>query len=399
MLDVHAVKNEDLRALSPAELSELAARMLAHIAEQSRHITEQSKRIDAQAQAIKWRDAKIESITFQLARLKAWKFGAKTERMNAEQREIFEETFAADHASLEAQLAALQGSTPAGTPSGSAPEDKKRRQPKREALPEHLPRVEQRIEPEDTHCPTPECGKPMVRVGEDISERLDIVPAQFFVQRQIRGKWVCKCCQLLVQEPAAAQVFDNALPTPALQAHTVVSRLVDHIPYYRQEQINARSGVHTPRSTLAAWGGHTGAQVMPLYEAHRGFVLGSRVLHADETPIALLDPGRGKTKKAFMWAYARGAFDPEPGVVYDFCAGRGANTPGSSSPAGRGRWCATSSRATSRWSRSRGESPQVVLHMPDASSTSWSRPTRARWPRRPSSASPGCTGSRPTRAR
>jgi len=324
MLDVHALRTKDLAAASPAELAQLAAQMLAHITEQSKHIDAQSKRIDSQAQAIKWRDAKIESITLQLARLKAWKFGAKSERMNAEQREIFEETLAADQADLEAQLAALQANC---TASRSAPDKQQRRQPKREALPPHLPRVDQRIEPEDTRCPTPECGRPMVRVGEDISERLDLVPAKFFVQRQIRGKWACKCCQLLVQEPAAAQVFDNALPTPGLQAHTVVSRFVDHIPYYRQEQINARSGVHTPRSTLAAWSGHTGAQLMPLFEAHRSFVLGSRVLHADETPIALLDPGRGKTKKAYMWAYARGAFDPELGVVYDFCAGRGGQYP------------------------------------------------------------------------
>ena len=327
MLDLHAVKSGDLKALSPAELTELAAQMLAHIGEQAEHIDALDKRIGSQAQGIKWRDAKIESITFQLARLKAWRFGARTERMNAEQRDIFEETFAADHASLLAQLAALQGNTPDGTPNttpgaGTA-EDKKRRSPKREALPDHLPRVEQRIEPEDTNCPEPECGKPMVRVGEDISERLDIIPAQFFVQRQIRGKWACKCCQLLVQEPAAPQVFDNALPTPGLQAHTVVCRFVDHLPYYRQEQINARSGVHTPRSTLAAWSGQTGAQLMPLYEAHRAFVLGSRVLHADETPIPLLDPGAGKTRRAYMWAYARGAFDPQPGVVFDFCLGRG----------------------------------------------------------------------------
>jgi transposase len=327
MLDTQRLKAEDLKGLSPAEMTALAVQMLAHIGEQTKHIDALDKRIDSQAQGIKWRDAKIESITFQLAKLKAWRFGAKTEAMNAEQREIFEETFAADHASLEAQLAALQGSTPDGSPGAGAPEDKKRRQPKREALPEHLPRVEQRIEPEDTNCPTPECGQPMARVGEDISERLDIVPAQFFVQRQIRGKWACKCCQLLVQEPAALQVFDNALPTPGLQAHTVISRFVDHIPYYRQEQINARSGVHTPRSTLAAWSGKTGAQLMPLYDAHRAFVLDSRVLHADETPIALLDPGAGKTKKAYMWAYARGAFDPEPGVVYDFCAGRGGQYP------------------------------------------------------------------------
>ncbi|MGH8830279.1 MAG: IS66 family transposase [Polaromonas sp.] len=325
MLDLHALKAQDLSALSPSEWAVVGAQLLAHIGEQSKHITAQGNRIDSQAQAIKWRDAKIESITFQLARLKAWKFGAKTERMNAEQRSIFEETLAADEASLEAQLAALQPSLPAQD--GKTPDKEPRRQPKREALPPHLPRVDTRIEPEDTHCPEPECGQPMVRVGEDISERLDIVPAQFFVQRQIRGKWACRCCQLMVQEPALAQVFDNALPTPGLQAHTAVSRFVDHIPYYRQEQINARSGVHTPRSTLAAWGGQTGAQLLPLYEAHREFVLGSRVVHADETPIGLLDPGAGKTKKAYMWAYARGAFEDKPGVVYDFCAGRGGKYP------------------------------------------------------------------------
>ena len=319
MLDVRHFKAQDLYGLSPEDLAAVAEQMLAHIAEQSKHIGEQSKRIDSQAQAIKWRDAKIESITFQLARFKAWKFGARTEAMNAEQRALFDETCAADQASLEAQLAALQPAALGST----APDQQPRRQPKREALPAHLPRVDQRVEPEDTNCPTPECGQPMVRVGEDISERLDIVPTQFFVQRQIRGKWACRCCQLLVQEPAAPQVFDNALPTPGLQAHTVVSRFVDHIPYYRQEQINARAGVHTPRSTLAAWSGHTGAQLLPLDDAHRAFVLGSRVVHADETPIALLDPGGGKTKRAYMWAYARGAFEPEPGVVFDFCAGRG----------------------------------------------------------------------------
>ena len=212
MLDVHAINAKDLKALSSVELAEMAAQMLAHIGEQSKHIGEQRKRIDSQAQAIKWRDAKIQSITFQLARFKAWKFGAKTEAMNAEQRALFEETWVADQASLEAQLAALQPAAVGNTAPDKQPEHPSKRQPKREALPAHLPRVDQRVEPEDTSCPTPECGQPMVRVGEDISERLDIIPAQFFVQRQIRGKWACKCCQLMVQEPAAPQVFDNALP-------------------------------------------------------------------------------------------------------------------------------------------------------------------------------------------
>jgi transposase len=292
-----------------------------HIDEQSKHIGAQRKRLDSAQQAIKWRDAKIEKITFELARLKAWRFGAKSERMTAEQRELFAETLAADQAALEEELAALQA---AAKPLPASSEPAPKRKPKREPLPAHLPRVDHRVEPENTTC---ECGQAMQRVGEDVSERLDIIPAQFFVQRQIRGKWACRCCQLLVQEPAAPQVFEGGQPTPGLQAHIVVSRFVDHLPYYRLEQIHARAGVHTPRSTLASWGGQTGAQLMPLLEAHKDFVLGSRVLHGDETTVALLDPGAGKTKKAYMWAYARGVFDPEPGVVYDFCTGRGSEFP------------------------------------------------------------------------
>ena len=86
--------------------------------------------------------------------------------------------------------------------------------------------------------------------------------------------------------------------TASLAAHTAVIRFVDHIPYCRQEQINARSGVHTPRSTLASWSGQAGAALLPLYAAHREFVLSCAVVHADETPVAMLEPGAGKTKRA-----------------------------------------------------------------------------------------------------
>ena len=141
----------------------------------------------------------------------------------------------------------------------------------------------------------------------------------------------CRCCQILLQEPAAPQVFDNALPTPGLQAHTVVSRFVDHVPCYRQEQINGRSTLAlacTRRArALSSWAGQTGAQLAPVFEAHKDFVLGSRVLHGDETTVALLDPGAGKTKTACMWAYARGVFDAEPGVVFDSCTGCGSQYP------------------------------------------------------------------------
>lgn len=100
------------------------------------------------------------------------------------------------------------------------------------------------------------------------------------------------------------QIFENGMPTPGLQAHNVISRFVDHVPYHRQAQVNALAGVHAPRATLSVWGRQTGAQLMPLFEVRCGFVLDSRVLHADETTVALLDPGAGKTKTAYIWGCA-----------------------------------------------------------------------------------------------
>ena len=216
MLNVHEFKAQDLQNLSPDALAEVAAELLLHIAEQSKLIT-------SQAQAIKFRDVKIERIMFELRRLKSWRFAAKTESMNAEQRQLFEETLAADQASLEAQLEALQGQPAVqGEAAGKTPA----RQPKRQALPEHLRRVDHDHEPENTTC---DCGQAMVRIGEDVSEKLDIVPAEFFVHRHVRGKWACKCCQTLVQEPVAPHIIDKGMPAEGLIAHTLVSRFVDHI--------------------------------------------------------------------------------------------------------------------------------------------------------------------------
>jgi transposase len=338
MFDVNAIVDTDLKGLSPAAVAALAQQMLSHIREQQQHLQQRDERIAQQALEIvqqaseidrknaelQFKTAKLEKVNFELARLKAWKFGAKAEAMSAEQRRLFEETLAEDEASLLAQLEQLQGELPA---QGDGSSNQQQRRPKRRALPAHLRRVEHRHEPEDTTCPTPGCGRSMVRVGEDVSEKLDIVPAEFFVHRHVYGKWACKCCQVLVQEPAAPAIIDGGIPASGLVAHTLINRFVDHLPYYRQEAINARSGVRTPRSTLAQWSGRSGAALQPLYDAHKRFVLGSRVLHADETPVAMLDPGAGKTRKAYVWAYARGAFDATPGVVYDFCLGRGAQYP------------------------------------------------------------------------
>jgi len=218
MLDVHHLKPEDLQGLDVETATKIAALLLDRVGTMS-------AQLDARDRQIKYKDAKLQKVTFELARLKAWKFGAKTETMTAEQRRLFEETLAEDEASLQAQLDALRGTA------GNAPADiSNKRRPRRRPLPDHLRRVEHHHEPEDTNCPTPGCGRPMVRIGEDVSERLDIVPAEFFVHRHVRGKWACKCCEVLVQEPVEPQIIDKGVPAPGLLAHTLVSRFVDHFP-------------------------------------------------------------------------------------------------------------------------------------------------------------------------
>jgi transposase len=256
--------------------------------------------------------------------------------MTAEQRALFEDTWPRTRP-------ACRRSSPSCSAACPSPQDAQgtARQPRRQALPEHLERVEHRHEPEDTTCPNAECGRPMQRIGEDVSEKLDIVPAKFFVHRHIYGKWACKCCQQLHQEPAEPDVVDGGIPASGLVAHTLISRFVDHLPYYRQEPINARSGVHTPRSTLAILGWRRWRQAGAAVRAQRRFILGCRVLHADETPVPLLDPGAGKTKKAYIWAWARSHHDPHPGVVYEFCLGAGRST----------RWPSWAARGRHRLSR------------------------------------------------
>lgn len=352
MLGAHDLPPLNLQAL-PSEAAswvarwqhveqQLALRELA-LVDRDRELDQARALLQRKDRDIAWRDAKIEKITFELARLKRWKFGVSSEAMDADQRRLFEETLVEDEASLRAQLEELRlqamGDDDKAKPKAVP------RQPRRQALPEHLRRVEYRHEPDSTDCKEPGCGRPMTRIGEDTNERLDIVPAEFFVHRHIYGKWACRCCQVLKQAPSIPELIEGGMAASGLIAHTLISRCVDHLPYYRQEAINARSGVHTPRSTLAAWAGQAGAALEPLYEMHKAFILACRVLHADETPVKLLDPGAGKTRRAYVWAYARSWHDAVPGVIYEFCLGRGAQYPKAflvgDARRGRGRWSGT----------------------------------------------------------
>jgi transposase len=186
-------------------------------------------------------------------------------------------------------------------------------------LPAHLPRTDIHHEPDDLTCA---CGCQRVRIGEDISEKLDYTPGVFAVERHIRGKWVCKPCETLIQAPVPAHVIDKGIPTAALLAWILVSKYADHLPLYRLERIFARAGFAIPQSTLGAWVGICGVRLQPIVEALREELLQQAVLHAEETPVQMLSPSKGKTHRAYLWAYTATQFTDLRAVVYDFAESR-----------------------------------------------------------------------------
>jgi transposase len=292
--------------LEPQQLRQAVHSLIAEVALKSQLI-ERHEREAA------FKQATIDKLTHEMAVLKRLKFAAKSEAYSAEQKSLIEETLDADLAALAAEIEVHH--------QPSTAEDKQ--QPRREKLPAHLPRREVRYDPQDTTCG---CGQAMKRIGEDVAEKLDYQPGVFTVERHVRGKWVCACCETLVQAPVPAHVIDKGIPTTGLLAQVLVAKYLDHLPLYRQEAIFERAGLAIARSTLAQWVGECGVQLQPLVDALAAEMLQQRVLHADETPVAMLKPAGqrdGKTHRAYLWSYCTTSFNPMRAVVFDFADSRG----------------------------------------------------------------------------
>jgi len=199
------------------------------------------------------------------------------------------------------------------------------RKANRGALPAHLPRVEITLDIDDRLCPC--CAGALHRIGEDIAERLDVIPAQLRVLVVRRPKYACRSCEsAVVQAPAMARLIEGGLPTETLIAHVITSKYADHTPLYRQAQIYARQGIMLDRSTLADWTGRAAWLLKPLHRRLLERLKASTKLFADETTAPVLDPGRKRTKLGQLWAYARddrpwGGADP-PGVAYVYAPDR-----------------------------------------------------------------------------
>ena len=306
-----AMTQPDLNKLDAEQLRALVTQLMGNAAEQQvevQALQQRTERIEQRNQHLEAVNAKL---SHELLLLRRLKFGKQSEKLDSLQRSLLEEIIDADTSAIEQQWADLVKDEPIN--------NKPKTQPKRVALPAELPRTLIRHEPQNTHC---QCGCQLKRIGEDISEKLDYTPGVFSVEQHIRGKWICTDCETLTQAPVPAHVIDKGLPTTGLLAHVLVAKYADHLPLYRQEHIFGRAGYPIARSTLADWVGRCGHALQPLADALRETILNHPVVHADETPVPVLEPGKKKTSRAYIWAYCTTPYADTKAVVYDFAPSR-----------------------------------------------------------------------------
>ena len=253
-----------------------------------------------------------------IAELQRHRFGRRSERLDPGQLALALED-------VEQMLAAADAAAEKDGKAPAKPAAARQRQINRGALPLHLPREEIVIDVADKTCAC--CGGLKHCIGEDVAERLDVIPAQFKVIVTRRPKYACAACAgEVVQAPAPERLIENGIPTEALVAHVLVAKYADHTPLYRQAQIYARQGITLDRSTLADWVGRAAFTLRPVHARLLEQLKQSTKLFADETTAPVLDHGRGRVKKGQLWAYARDerpwAGHAPPGVAYVYAPDR-----------------------------------------------------------------------------
>lgn len=261
---------------------------------------------------LKSRDILIEKLQHQLSGLKRNRFGTSSETLDQLTLQLENEEIA-------------EASSSSEDPASKT--DKPKRRPKRKPLPDHLERIDQTLLPAES-CDT--CGGKLKHLSEDITEELEYVPGHFRVNRIIRPKLSCKCCETIHQAPMPSRPIERGRPGPGLLAHVIVSKYADHLPLYRQSQIYEREKINLPRSTLTDWVGQSMSLLEPLADAIAKHVCQGQAIFADDTPVGVLSPGRGKTKTGRIWTYVRDerpwAGDAPPATFYKY------------SPDRKGRW-------------------------------------------------------------
>jgi transposase len=259
--------------------------------------------------------AEIDKLRLMIRQLLRAQYGRRSERVDPDQLQLGLEE-------VEQSLGTAQALPPAAT---KTPGERQPAQRNRGALPPHLPRYEVVVDIDDKSCSC--CGGPLLVIGEDVSEMLDVVPAQYRVRVIRRPRYGCRGCEgAVVQAPAPERPLTGGIVTEAVLAQVLVAKYSEHLPLYRQAQVFARHGIDLGRSTLANWVGRACWWLRPLAELLLGTILSSPKIFADDTPVPVLDPGRGRTKTGRLWAYARDdrpwQGPSTPAVVYVYSENR-----------------------------------------------------------------------------
>ena len=355
--------SSDPTAPSYADLLAQNARLQQQLDAQKQHYQQQAaqlkqqyqQQMDAQRQQYEAKLARInQALVEEIAkqqRLIHRLFGQKSEGLTPKQDHLNKETALEDLALLEQahdnflanlsddERAKLVASKPIDTQEKGTQSEtptKPKRQ-KRLVIPDNLDITTIIHEPPSTTC---ECGCQMTQMGQDVQDKLGFKPKQFYRERHVYPKYTCRnaACnrEKLVQAKTEPQIIDKSVATPELLAHILISKYADHLPLYRQSLIYQRSGVYLSDSTLADWVGRCGVQLRFLVNRLRQMILTQPILHADETPVKVLNgygmkDAKGKLKQGYVWAYVTpqhsegfGGFNA---VVYDFAQGRGSEYP------------------------------------------------------------------------
>lgn len=259
------------------------------------HIDALTRLVERMDGDLKTARATIEKLNLEVAYLRRMRYGRSSEQMDAQQLELL-----------------AQSAQPEPAPVADLDTERERRRGKSKKraalrdLPDHLPRETVIHEPSHgVDCTCLGCGHELRTIGQDVSEVLDYVPGSFKVIRHVRPKLACGTCSIISQAVAPERPIERGMAGAGLLAHVVTSKYCDHLPLYRQSQIYRRVGVDLHRSTLADWVGQTAALLRPLVDSLGRHVMQATKVHADDTPVSVLDPGRGRTKTARLWAYVR----------------------------------------------------------------------------------------------
>src|SRR5712691_5634254 len=339
-------------------------------------VSERAARQQAEARA-SGAEAMVAHLKLLIAKMKRDRFGQSSERS----RHLLDQ--------LELQLEELEASATedeVAASATSAVHSFTRKRPVRAPLPAHLPR-ERVVIPAPCACPT--CGGRLAKLGEDITETLEVVPRQWKVIQTVREKFTCRSCERITQPPAPFHAIARARAGASFLAMILYAKFGQHQPLNRQSEVYAREGIELDTSTLADWVGACSATLAPLTELIRRHVLDAERLHGDDTTVPVL--AKNKTATARLWTYVRddrpfGGRDP-PAAMFSIRAIEAASTRGGTLPAGPASCRPTPMPGLANSTRRSANRHQLLRHpagpMAGASSSSWpiSGRHRCRWRR------------------